>query len=174
MSIEVKTTGMIVVIFLVVVAVFARQLSRDLLMQLGVALTVALVLVVAVLDVWVYRPVNSLIRRSRRRLGSRYEHDDPRHRDEIAELDFLINTIIRTFTEVQSNEVRTERAENDLIRLQNFNRQLVEVGDIGQEINAALPYRETVERTLARAKNFLRANFSWRSSRSSPTRGPST
>ena len=51
MSIEVKTTGMIVVIFLVVVAVFARQLSRDLLMQLGVALTVALVLVVAVLDV---------------------------------------------------------------------------------------------------------------------------
>ena len=159
MSIEVKTTGMIVVIFLVVVAVFARQLSRDLLMQLGVALTVALVLVVAVLDVWVYRPVNSLIRRSRRRLGSRYEHDDPRHRDEIAELDFLINTIIRTFTEVQSHEVRTERAESDLIRLQNFNRQLVEVGDIGQEINAALPYRETVERTLARAKNFLRADF---------------
>ena len=159
MSIEVKTTGMIVVIFLVVVAVFARQLSRDLLMQLGVALTVALVLVVAVLDVWVYRPVNSLIRRSRRRLGSRYEHADPRHRDEIAELDFLINTIIRTFTEVQSHEVRTERAESDLIRLQNFNRQLVEVGDIGQEINAALPYRETVERTLARAKNFLRADF---------------
>ena len=92
MSIEVKTTGMIVVIFLSWSRCSPVCSSRDLLMQLGVALTVALVLVVAVLDVWVYRPVNSLIRRSRRRLGSRYEHDDPRHRDEIVELDFLINT----------------------------------------------------------------------------------
>ena len=159
MSIEVKTTGMIVVIFLVVIAVFSRQLDRDELMQLVVGLMAAFALVVAVLDIWVYRPINSLIRRSRRRLGSRYEHDDPRNRDEIVELDFLINTIVRTFTEVQSNGVRTERAESDLIRLQAFNRQLVEVGDIGQEINAALPYRETVERILARAKTFLRADF---------------
>ncbi|MGD0997508.1 MAG: hypothetical protein ABR941_04220, partial [Thermoleophilia bacterium] len=125
MSIEVKTTGMIVVIFLVVVAVFSRQLGRDQLMQLVVALSAAFALVVAVLDIWVYRPVNSLIRRSRRRLGSRYENEDPRHRDEIAELDFLINTIIRTFTEVQTHDVRSERAESDLIRLQAFNRQLV-------------------------------------------------
>ena len=159
MSIEVKTTGMIVLIFLVLVAIFSRLLDRDQILQLGVALTGAFALVVAVLDIWVYRPVNSLIRRSRRRLGSRYEHDDPRHRDEIVELDFLINTIIRTFTEVRTHEVRTERAESDLIRLQAFNRQLVEVGDIGQEINAALPYRETVERILARAKTFLRADF---------------
>ncbi|HUK78513.1 MAG TPA: GGDEF domain-containing protein [Thermoleophilia bacterium] len=159
MSVEVKTTGMIVVIFLVVIAVFSRQLDRDRLMQLAVALTAAFALVVVVLDIWVYRPLNSLIRRSRRRLGSRYENADPRHRDEIAELDHLINTIIRTFTEVESHEMRTASAESDLIRLQNFNRQLVEVGDIGQEINAALPYRETVERTLARAKTFLRADF---------------
>jgi len=158
-SVEVKTTGMIVVIFLVVIAVFSRQLDRDRLMQLAVALTAAFALVVVVLDIWVYRPLNSLIRRSRRRLGSRYENADPRHRDEIAELDHLINTIIRTFTEVESHEMRTASAESDLIRLQNFNRQLVEVGDIGQEINAALPYRETVERTLARAKTFLRADF---------------
>jgi diguanylate cyclase (GGDEF)-like protein len=158
-SVEVKTTGMIVVIFLVVIAVFSRQLDRNRLMQLAVALTAAFALVVIVLDIWVYRPLNSLIRRSRRRLGSRYENADPRHRDEIVELDHLINTIIRTFTEVESHELRTASAESDLIRLQNFNRQLVEVGDIGQEINAALPYRETVERTLARAKTFLRADF---------------
>ena len=158
-SIEVKTTGMIVVIFLVVIAVFSRQLDRSRLIELVVTLAAAFALVIVVLDVWVYRPVNSLIRRSRRRLGSRYEHGHQRHRDELAELDFLINTIIRTFTEVQTSEVRTERAESDLIRLQAFNRQLVEVGDIGQEINAALPYRETVERTLARAKAFLQADF---------------
>ena len=45
------------------------------------------------------------------------------------------------------------------MRLRTFNRQLVEVGEIGQEINAALPYRETVERALARAKQFLHADF---------------
>ena len=159
MSIEVKTTSMIVVIFVLLVVLFARQLDHSELLQLVIALLAAFALVILVLDLWVYRPLESLIRRSRRRLGSRYENDDPRHRDEIAELDFLINTIIRTFTEVQTHEMRTERAESDLIRLQAFNRQLVEVGDIGQEINAALPYRETVERTLARAKAFLKADF---------------
>ena len=150
---------MIVVIFVVLVGVFSLQLDRSQLFQLIISLLAAFALVIAVLDVWVYRPLHSLIRRSRRRLGSRYEHDDPHHRDEIAELDFLINTIIRTFTEVQTHEARSEQAESDLIRLQAFNRQLVEVGDIGQEINAALPYRETVERILARAKAFLRADF---------------
>ncbi|HMK92620.1 MAG TPA: hypothetical protein VK576_06440, partial [Thermoleophilia bacterium] len=159
MSIEVKTTGMIVVIFVLLVGLFARQLERGQMLQLVVALLAAFALVVLVLDFWVYRPLDSLIRRSRRRLGSRYENDDPHHRDEIVELDFLINSIIRTFTEVETHEVRTERAESDLIRLQAFNRQLVEVGDIGHEINAALPYRETVERTLARAKAFLKADF---------------
>ncbi len=159
MSIEVKTTGMIVVIFLVVIAAFSRVLTTNRLVELALALSGMFALIVVVLDIWVYRPLASLIRRSRRRLGARFEDDDPRHRDQIAELDHLINTIIRTFTEVQTHEVRTERAESDLLRLQTFNRQLVEVGDIGQEINAALPYRETVERTLARAKIFLHADF---------------
>ena len=45
------------------------------------------------------------------------------------------------------------------MRLRTHNRQLVEIGDIGQEINAALPYRETVDRALARSKAFLRADF---------------
>jgi diguanylate cyclase (GGDEF)-like protein len=150
---------MIVLIFILLVGVFSRLLDRTQLYQLAAALTACFAMVVIVLDVWVYRPLSSLIRRSRRRLGSRYENADPHHRDEVAELDFLINTIIRTFTEVEVHEVRTERAESDLIRLQAFNRQLVEVGDIGQEINAALPYRETVERILARAKGFLKADF---------------
>jgi len=77
-SIEVKTTGMIVVIFLVVIAVFSRQLDRSRLIELVVTLAAAFALVIVVLDVWVYRPVNSLIRRSRRRLGSRYEHGHQR------------------------------------------------------------------------------------------------
>jgi len=150
---------MIVVIFFVLMAVFYRQLKAVQLAQLGIGMAAALALVIVVLDVWVYRPVNSLIRRSRRRLGSKYEHEDPHDRDEIKELDFLINTVIKTFTEAQDTHVTTRRAESDLLRLQTFNRQLVEIGDIGQEINAALPYRETADKILARTKTFLKADF---------------
>jgi diguanylate cyclase (GGDEF)-like protein len=49
--------------------------------------------------------------------------------------------------------------QNDLVRLQAHNRQLVEVARIGQELNAALPYRETIERALANVKSFLHADF---------------
>jgi len=149
---------MIVVILTVLYAVFWRQLRTPQMTQLAIGLLAAFALITLVLDIWVYRPLNSLIRRSRRRLGSRYEQSDPRYRDEIHELDYLINTIIGHFTEA---EVKPASAalQSDLMRLRTFNRQLVEVGEIGQEINSALPYRETVERTLARAKTFLRADF---------------
>ena len=123
------------------------------------------------LDIWVYRPVNSLIRRSRRRLGGRYERGPAAPRRD-RELGYLIDTLIRTFTEVQTGRAHRER-QSDLMRLQAFNRQLMEVGDIGQEINAALPYRETVERILARTKAFLHADFVALIC-SSPTRAPSS
>jgi len=43
--------------------------------------------------------------------------------------------------------------------VQALNRQLMDVGVLGREMNAALPYRETVERVLSRSKAFLRADF---------------
>ncbi len=49
--------------------------------------------------------------------------------------------------------------KDDLLRLQSLNRQLMDVGVIGREMNAALPYRETVERVLSRSRAFLRADF---------------
>ena len=150
---------MIIVIFVAMMAILYTQLETTQLAILGVGTATGLALVIVVLDIWVYRPINQLIRRSRRRLGSHFEHEDPNDRDEIKELDFLINTIISTFTEVQTSQATVNRSESDLLRLQTYNRQLVEVTDLGREIARALPYRETVERILARAKGFLKADL---------------
>ena len=151
---------MIIVIFRVMMAALKTQIETTQLAILGVGLATGLALVIIVLDVWVYRPINGLIRRSRRRLGSQYEREDPHDRDEIKELGFLINTIIRTFTDVQTaSQPTTNRSESDLLLLQAHNRQLVEVNDIGREISRALPYRETRDRILARSKTFLRADM---------------
>ena len=150
---------MIIVIFVAMMAILYTQLETTQLAILGVGPATGLALVIVVLDIWVYRPINQLIRRSRRRLGSHFEHEDPNDRDEIKELDFLINTIISTFTEVQTSQATVNRSESDLLRLQTYNRQLVEVTDLGREIARALPYRETVERILARAKGFLKADL---------------
>jgi diguanylate cyclase (GGDEF)-like protein len=160
-SLQIKTTAAIVVILAVLCAVLWSRLGSGELALLAVGLLAAFALITLVLDIWVYRPMNSLIRRSRRRLGSRYEQDDPRYRDQIHELDHLINTIINHFTaaETLGSSPSPQTIESDLVRLRTFNRQLVEVGEIGQEINAALPYRETIERALARAKQFLHADF---------------
>ena len=35
----------------------------------------------------------------------------------------------------------------------------MDVGELGKEMNAALPYRETVDRVLSRTKAFLHADF---------------
>ena len=159
MSLQIKTTATIVVILAVLYAVFWSQLGSGQQTLLAVGLLATFALITLVLDIWVYRPMNSLIRRSRRHLGSRYERDDPRYRDQIHELDYLINTIIGHFTATDSQDSSPQAVESDLVRLRTFNRQLVEVGEIGQEINSALPYRETVERALTRAKQFLHADF---------------
>lgn len=158
-SLQIKTTATIVVILAVLYGVFWSQLDSTQTTKVAIGLLAAFALITLVLDLWVYRPMNSLIRRSRRRLGSRYAEEDPRYRDEIHELDYLINTIINHFTAVEAQGSSPQSVESDLVRLRTFNRQLVEVGEIGQEINAALPYRETVERALARAKQFLHADF---------------
>ena len=40
------------------------------------------------------------------------------------------------------------------MRVQSLNRQLMDVGELGHEMNAALPYRETVDRVLSRSQDF--------------------
>ena len=72
-------------------------------------------------------------------------------------MDELLASLIEVFQ--MGEAAMAAESWRDLVRLRTHNRQLVEVGDIGQAVNAALPYRETVERALARVKAFLHADF---------------
>jgi diguanylate cyclase (GGDEF)-like protein len=112
-----------------------------------------------VFDLWVYRPVNGLIARARRRLTGDFERSDPRYRDELRELGYLVGTLIAVFTASEDKDWVSQSIKDDLERLQSLNRQLMDVGVIGREMNAALPYRETVERVLSRSRSFLHADF---------------
>ncbi len=53
----------------------------------------------------------------------------------------------------------SQSIKDDLERVQALNRQLMDVGELGREMNAALPYSETVDRVLARSRQFLHADF---------------
>ena len=124
------------------------------------AVLLALFAVIAVtFDLWVYRPVHGLIRRARKRLGGNYERSDPHYRDEMREMGYLVGTLIAVFTAAEDKEWVSQSIKDDLMRVQSLNRQLMDVGVLGREMNAALPYRETVERVLSRSKGFLHADF---------------
>ncbi|HOT23573.1 MAG TPA: GGDEF domain-containing protein [Thermoleophilia bacterium] len=126
--------------------------------QLALALAAAFALVALGFDVWVYRPIRRLIRRSRDRLGGGYAESDPCYRDELRELSYLVGTLIAVFTASEDKEWVSRAVTADLVRAQNVRRQLLDVGEMGAEINAALPYRETVDRTLTRTRAFLHAD----------------
>jgi diguanylate cyclase (GGDEF)-like protein len=127
--------------------------------QLAVAVLVTFALIALTSDLWVYRPLKGLIRRARKRLGGNYERNDPYYRDEIRELGHLVGTLIAVFTAAEDKEWVSQSIKADLERVQSLNRQLMDVGELGKEMNAALPYRETVERVLSRSKAFLHADF---------------
>ncbi len=124
------------------------------------AVVCALFVVIAVaFDLLLFRPINALIRRSRERLGGDYERNDPYYRDEARELGYLVRTLIAVFTAAEDKEWVAKSIKDDLMRVQALNRQLMDVGVLGREMNAALPYQETVERVLSRGRSFLHADF---------------
>jgi len=139
--------------------IFAFVIDRESVWQMAAVFLGLLAVVAVVFDLWVYRPVNGLIRRSRKRLGGNFERSDPRYRDEIRELGYLVGTLIAVFTASEDKEWVSQSIKDDLERVQSLNRQLMDVSIIGREMNAALPYRETVERVLNRCRSFLHADF---------------
>ncbi len=158
MSLELKTIA-VLLLALTGLFVFVTTVLRDApVWQSALACAGAFVLVALVLDLWVYRPLHALIRRSRARLGDDYTASDPGYRDELRELGYLVTTLIAVFNASEDKEWVSRAVTDDLMRAQSAKRQLLDVGEIGAEINAALPYRETVERALARTKAFLRAD----------------
>jgi diguanylate cyclase (GGDEF)-like protein len=158
-SLEIKTTiGIIVVLVLLFVALLGVS-GAHAGAGLAVGTAIAAVVIAVTLHFWIYRPLHDLIARSRRRLGGTYEGTDPFYRNELAELEHLVNTLVSVFTSAEDQETTNASIRDDLVRLREYNRQLVEIDEIGQEIGAALPYRETVDRALAGGKRFLRADF---------------
>jgi diguanylate cyclase (GGDEF)-like protein len=158
-SLELKTVAVLAVTLGAFFVVATRWFHAGPAWQLAVALLAVFILVVLIFDIWVYRPLNSLIHRSRTRLGGTYERSDPFYRDEIREMGHLVGTLIAVFTAAEDKEWVSQSLKADLERVQALNRQLMDVGELGKEMNAALPYRETVERVLSRSRAFLHADF---------------
>ena len=127
--------------------------------QIAAVLLALFVVIAVAFDLLLFRPINALIRRSRARLSGDYERNDPFYRDEARELGYLVRTLIAVFTASKDKEWVAQSIKDDLMRVQALNRQLMDVGVLGREMNAALPYLETVERVLSRSRTFLHADF---------------
>jgi diguanylate cyclase (GGDEF)-like protein len=158
-SLQLKTTAVVAVTLGAFLYVVATWIDLQSTWQLAAAVLAVFVLIALTFDLWVYRPLNGLIRRARQRLGGNYERNDPYYRDETRELGHLVGTLIAVFTAAEDKEWVSQSIKADLERMRTLNRQLMDVGELGKEMNAALPYRETVERVLSRSKAFLHADF---------------
>jgi len=158
-SLELKTTAVVAAVLAAFFFVVTRWMHVGPPWQVAVALLAVFALIAVAFDVWVYRPMAFLVERSRKRLGGNYENSDPYYRDEIRELGYLVGTLVAVFTAAEDKEWVSQSIKDDLKRLQALNRQLMDVGVLGREMNAALPYDETVERVLSRSKGFLHADF---------------
>jgi diguanylate cyclase (GGDEF)-like protein len=158
-SLQLKSTAVVAVALGAFLYAVTYWIDLQSAWQLAAAVLVVFALIALTFDLWVYRPLNGLIRRARKRLGGNYERNDPYYRDEIRELGHLVGTLIAVFTAAEDKEWVSQSIKADLERVQALNRQLMDVGELGKEMNAALPYRETVERVLSRSKAFLHADF---------------
>lgn len=120
----------------------------------GVALAVLFIILTVVLDYWVYRAVDTLFRRlqARNRESEQTGGGNALH----AGLENLMTGIVDSFSGLEALEVETVRS--DLYRLRNFNNQLIRLSEIAQELNAALPYRETKTKALELSKQLLSAD----------------
>jgi hypothetical protein len=156
-SLELKTTAVVAIVLALLFVAFTQWLDTT--WQIVAALLAGFVVIVSALDLWVYRPVNGLVRRSRKRLGGNYEHSDPYYRDDLRELGHLVGTLVAVFTAAEDKEWVSQSIKDDLMRLRSLNQQLLDVGQLGKEMNAALPYQETVQRVLSRGRSFLHADF---------------
>jgi len=118
----------------------------------GLGLLIGLAVFLSLQHMLVFRPLRQRLRvvRDEPAGDPAGEHDRPAPDDDLVA---LLESILLSPSEPRSS------LRHDLDELEAKNRQLVEVADIGRELNAALPYRETVERAMARIKSFLRADF---------------
>ena len=143
--------------------VFATVLTLCLLLSLtdvylGLGLAVIFILVTVALDYWVYRAVDSLFRRLVRENRDAAQSAAGEGSDDLhGNLEELTSRLMGTLSGKESLEIETVRS--DLYRLRSFNNQLIRLGEIAQELNAALPYRETKQKALDLSKQLLSADI---------------
>jgi diguanylate cyclase (GGDEF)-like protein len=148
---------------LAVKMVFAIVLTLSMLLSLtdvylGLGLAVVFIVVTIALDYWVYRAVDKLFRRLVRENREAAQAADDEGPDDLhGNLGELMERLMGSLAGQESLEVETVRS--DLYRLRSFNNQLIRLGEIAQELNAALPYRETKQKALDLSKQLLSADI---------------
>ena len=85
--------------------------------QIGVAVLAVFAVIATAFDLWCTGPINSLVRRSRKRLGGHYEVSDPYYRDELRELGHLVGALIAVFTANEDKEWVSQSIKEDLERV---------------------------------------------------------
>ena len=143
---------------LAVKMVFATVLMLSLLLSLtdvylGIGLALLFIVITVALDYWVYRAVDRLFHRLLRENREAAGGPD----DLQGNLEELTARLMDSLSGGESLEVESVRS--DLYRLRNFNNQLIRLGEIAQELNAALPYRETKQKALDLSKQLLSADI---------------
>ncbi len=136
----------------------ATLLTASLLLSLqdvyvGLTLAVLFIMVTVVLDYWVYRAVDDLFKRLQSRNREAHSVDAA---DLHVGLETLMTDVFQRFSGLEALEVETVRS--DLSRLRSFNNQLMRLGEIAQELNAALPFRETKTKALELSRQLLSAD----------------
>lgn len=117
----------------------------------GLLLAVGFIAATVLLDYWVYRAVDGLFKRLQARNRREAVRDGA---GEIhSGLERLLEGMMTGASEAEGLEVEAVRA--DLYRLRDLNNQLIRLGDIAQELNAALPYKETKTRALDLSRRLL-------------------
>ena len=123
---------------------------------LGALCFVGAALVIGMLRLLIFKPLDRALATTRACLGRNGEKAEGT-RNQVAEASGLLGSLVEA---VQMGEAAmAAESWRDLVRLSVQHRQLVQVGELGSQINSALPYRETADRALAHSKAFLRADF---------------
>ncbi|MHB9114450.1 MAG: GGDEF domain-containing protein [Thermoleophilia bacterium] len=122
---------------------------------LRLVLAIGFIAGTVLLDYWVYRAVDNLFTRLQARNQREAVRDGA---DEIhSGLERLLEGVMAGTAQTEGLEVETVRA--DLYRLRDLNNQLIRLGDIAQELNAALPYKETKTKALDLSRRLLTADI---------------
>lgn len=121
---------------------------------LSLGLALGFIVMTVLLDYWVYRAVDRLFQRLRAdNEAVRGEaQTDGLHGD----FERLMEGVLARYANMETLEVEAVRA--DLYRLRGFNNQLLRLGEMAQELTAALPYRETKGKVLALSRHLLSAD----------------